>query len=198
MATSVEEKGLGQEPPGLPFNGSNRPGKPSAEHSEDIEGEHGAYVHPETVDALSTEHREYLLQRHGTLELDPIPSMSDADPYNWTSRKVCCPLFLRMLLARLTQVPLSENYQSHSRSVPRLHVDVHCGRHHSCLPDHGNGSGQAAPGHHVPHLSPDRHSRGSTAILEADLTSLWKTPRVSALSHLQLGRKYWLREEPRL
>ncbi|KFY93913.1 hypothetical protein V498_04175 [Pseudogymnoascus sp. VKM F-4517 (FW-2822)] len=94
MATSVEEKGLGQEPAGLPSNGSNRPGKPSAEHSEDIEGEHGAYVHPETVDALSTEHREYLLQRHGTLELDPIPSMSDADPYNWTSRKKIINLIL--------------------------------------------------------------------------------------------------------
>lgn len=198
MATSAEEKGLGQEPAGLPINSSNRPGKPSAEHSEDIKEERGAYVHPETVDALSTEHREYLLQRHGTLVLDPIPAMGDADPYNWTSRKVCCPLLLLMLLVRLTRVHLSENNQSHSRSVPRLHVDVHCGRHHSCLSYHGNGSGQAAPGHHVPHLSPDCHSRGSTAHLEADLASLWKTPRVSTLSHLQLGRKYRLREEPRL
>ncbi|KAL4737006.1 major facilitator superfamily domain-containing protein [Aspergillus similis] len=32
---------------------------------------------------LSEAHREYLLQRHGTLDLDPLPSASDADPYNW-------------------------------------------------------------------------------------------------------------------
>lgn len=89
MATSTEEKGLGQTHDGLPSNG-NGPGKPSAEHSEDIE----PYVQPETTDALSAEHREYLLQCHGTLELDPIPAMGDADPYNWTSRKVCCSLLL--------------------------------------------------------------------------------------------------------
>lgn len=38
---------------------------------------------------LSQSHREYLLSRHGTLELDPVPSMSDADPYNWPGWKVC-------------------------------------------------------------------------------------------------------------
>ncbi|KAI6858326.1 MFS general substrate transporter [Hortaea werneckii] len=39
--------------------------------------------------ALSREHREYLEQRHGTLDLDPIPDANDADPYNWPqSRKI--------------------------------------------------------------------------------------------------------------
>ncbi|OBT90698.1 hypothetical protein VE02_00518 [Pseudogymnoascus sp. 03VT05] len=87
MATSTDEKGLGQPSDGLPSIGNNGPGKPSAEHSEDMEqtAEHTTYVHPETTDALSPEHREYLMQRHGTLELDPIPGMGDADPYNWTS-----------------------------------------------------------------------------------------------------------------
>ncbi|KAH9842222.1 MFS general substrate transporter [Teratosphaeria destructans] len=41
------------------------------------------------VQALTQEHRDYLIQCHGTLEMDPIPDMSDADPYNWPqSRKV--------------------------------------------------------------------------------------------------------------
>ena len=95
MATSTDEKGLDQVPAGLPSDGANRPGKPSAEHSEDadLSGEHVAYVHPETIEALSPEHREYLLQRHGTLELDPIPGMGDADPYNWTAWKVLCLYF---------------------------------------------------------------------------------------------------------
>lgn len=38
---------------------------------------------------LPRDHREYLQQRHGTLQLDPLPDMSDADPYNWTRSKVC-------------------------------------------------------------------------------------------------------------
>lgn len=37
---------------------------------------------------LSTPHREFLLRRHGTLDLDPIPSMDPADPYNWPAWKV--------------------------------------------------------------------------------------------------------------
>ncbi|KFZ11402.1 hypothetical protein V501_04782 [Pseudogymnoascus sp. VKM F-4519 (FW-2642)] len=92
MATLTDEKGLRQAPVGLPSSGNSGPGKPSAGHSEDIEltGERAVYVHPETIDALFAEHREYLLQRHGTLELDPIPAMGDADPYNWTSRKLWC------------------------------------------------------------------------------------------------------------
>lgn len=38
--------------------------------------------------ALSREHREYLEQRHGTLDLDPIPDANDADPYNWPQSRV--------------------------------------------------------------------------------------------------------------
>lgn len=38
--------------------------------------------------ALSEQHQGYLLQRHGTLDLDPIPSMDPADPYNWPQWKV--------------------------------------------------------------------------------------------------------------
>ncbi|CAI6334758.1 unnamed protein product [Periconia digitata] len=32
---------------------------------------------------LSEDHRQYLFRKHGTLDLHPVPSMSDADPYNW-------------------------------------------------------------------------------------------------------------------
>lgn len=38
--------------------------------------------------SLSDSHRDYLEQRHGTVNLDPIPSMDPADPYNWPSWKV--------------------------------------------------------------------------------------------------------------
>lgn len=49
------------------------------------------YIENDETVSLSPEHREYLMQRHGTLELDPMPSMSPADPYNWPQWKVCCP-----------------------------------------------------------------------------------------------------------
>ncbi|KAJ5316379.1 hypothetical protein N7476_006686 [Penicillium atrosanguineum] len=32
---------------------------------------------------LSEAHKTYLVERHGTLDIDPIPSMDPADPYNW-------------------------------------------------------------------------------------------------------------------
>lgn len=43
---------------------------------------------------LSAAHRDFLLERHGTLELDPMPSMDPADPYNWPSWKVSSRLSL--------------------------------------------------------------------------------------------------------
>ncbi|KAF7343036.1 Major facilitator superfamily domain-containing protein [Mycena venus] len=52
--------------------------------TEDVEK--AGSSHGET-ESLSEEHRQYLLQRHGTVELDPMPSMDDADPYNWPKRK---------------------------------------------------------------------------------------------------------------
>ncbi|KAJ5344679.1 hypothetical protein N7452_002683 [Penicillium brevicompactum] len=43
---------------------------------------------------LSEPHKSYLIQRHGTLDLDPIPSMDPADPYNWASWKKTANLAL--------------------------------------------------------------------------------------------------------
>ncbi|KAK9451826.1 mfs transporter [Limtongia smithiae] len=43
---------------------------------------------------LSQEHRDFLLARHHTLDLDPIPWMSDADPLNWPQRKKIVNLIL--------------------------------------------------------------------------------------------------------
>lgn len=43
---------------------------------------------------LPKAHRDYLIQRHGTLELDPIPGMGPADPYNWPEWKKMINLIL--------------------------------------------------------------------------------------------------------
>ena len=49
---------------------------------------HATYFEKDEIAALSEQHRNYLLKRHGTLDLDPVPAHGDADPYNWPAWKV--------------------------------------------------------------------------------------------------------------
>lgn len=51
-------------------------------------GKHEPFYGEDRMAHLSEEHRQYLLARHGTLDLDPIPDMNDADPYNWSTWRV--------------------------------------------------------------------------------------------------------------
>ncbi|KAK5215083.1 hypothetical protein LTR72_011837 [Exophiala xenobiotica] len=53
-----------------------------------------AHLDRDEINLLSPEHREYLLARHGTLDLDPMPDMGDADPYNWPHWKKVANLVL--------------------------------------------------------------------------------------------------------
>lgn len=48
----------------------------------------------EAATGLSPVARTYLLNRHGTLDLDPMPSSSEADPYNWRQSKKVAMLLL--------------------------------------------------------------------------------------------------------
>ncbi len=56
-------------------------------HIEELAPVH-TYIEKDELVEITPSHREYLLQRHGTLELDPIPDMGGADPYNWPAWKV--------------------------------------------------------------------------------------------------------------
>jgi hypothetical protein len=49
---------------------------------------HATYLGREDIASLSQEHRDYLIKRHGTLDLDPLPGFGNADPYNWPAWKV--------------------------------------------------------------------------------------------------------------
>lgn len=57
------------------------------------------YIQKSEIDGLPQGHRDYLLRRHGTLELDPVPDWSDADPYNWPSSKVRKVIYPTSLLS---------------------------------------------------------------------------------------------------
>lgn len=52
--------------------------------------------HPQKGESsdLPPEYRDYLINRHGTTELDPLPDMTDADPYNWPQWKKTINLIL--------------------------------------------------------------------------------------------------------
>lgn len=63
-------------------------GRNSAERHVEQLTNVATYYNSHDTHELSEEHKAYLLQRHGTLELDPMPGYGDADPYNWSSRKV--------------------------------------------------------------------------------------------------------------
>jgi hypothetical protein len=80
-----------------------------AQHKDTINGNdgylehqptHATYYEKEEIAALSEEHRQYLLQRHGTLELDPIPTFAAADPYNWPQWKVHVILIITSSITR--------------------------------------------------------------------------------------------------
>ncbi|ODM14492.1 hypothetical protein SI65_10114 [Aspergillus cristatus] len=64
MSIEVSQAGVPKGPP---------------DHLEEAEGK--------ALTDLSSEHQAFLIDRHGTVNLDPIPSIDPADPYNWPSWK---------------------------------------------------------------------------------------------------------------
>ncbi|KAF1988400.1 MFS general substrate transporter [Aulographum hederae CBS 113979] len=71
--------------------------KEEKEHVEDDLEQaptHATYIEKDSASSISPEHREYLIQRHGTIDLDPLPGFGNADPYNWPSWKKITNLVL--------------------------------------------------------------------------------------------------------
>ncbi|KAH8799675.1 putative MFS transporter [Xylogone sp. PMI_703] len=54
---------------------------------EKVEVTEGPIHVEENLSSLPPEHSQYLLHRHGTLDLSPLPTTNDADPYNWPNWK---------------------------------------------------------------------------------------------------------------
>lgn len=72
------------------FNDVVPQAKSDSEYVERLAQAH-THIEKDEIATLSEAHREYLLCRHGTLELDPVPDMGGADPYNWPAWKVIIP-----------------------------------------------------------------------------------------------------------
>lgn len=59
---------------------------PDIEKSSGVHLEYDPVISLEegTLQQISEEHKEYLISKHGTWELEPLPSMNDDDPLNWS------------------------------------------------------------------------------------------------------------------
>jgi hypothetical protein len=56
--------------------------------SEPKEGGASAEIEdPSQISTISDDRKRYIMKRHGTLELDPLPSSSPRDPLNWPAWK---------------------------------------------------------------------------------------------------------------
>ncbi|CAJ2504346.1 Uu.00g117400.m01.CDS01 [Anthostomella pinea] len=79
-------------------------------NSKISDGEKG---HSDSTSSLSSGHKEYILARHGTLELEPMPDMDDADPLNWSSWKKVINLLLvvfHAMMATFTAAAIQSSF----------------------------------------------------------------------------------------
>jgi hypothetical protein len=56
---------------------------------------------------ISQQHRDYLIARHGTTDLSPLPTMDPADPLNWPAWKVHTPSQMRSIKLTLIRKTLT-------------------------------------------------------------------------------------------
>ncbi|OJI96868.1 hypothetical protein ASPVEDRAFT_258295 [Aspergillus versicolor CBS 583.65] len=100
--------------------------KPHAEHVEaDNAGSTAELSNAGGKEGLSREHQEYLLKRHGTLQLRPIPSMDDADPYNWSKWAKITNLALVAFHAMMATFTASAIQSAFVEIAEDLDVSVH-------------------------------------------------------------------------
>lgn len=57
------------------------------QHEEQVE-RLATYDRNFSASNITEAHRNYLIERHGTFELDPVPDFTDADPLNWSLAQV--------------------------------------------------------------------------------------------------------------
>jgi hypothetical protein len=143
---------------------------------------HGTYLAKDEIASLSEEHRQYLLKRHGTLELDPVPLKSDADPYNWPSWKVRIPQ-----TDSYHYLCSIENHQSYAGCLPRLHVNIYRSRNNSRVRINCRRSEDQHTASLIPHFTSNCHHRRCATLLEAALDSIWSQAHLHPVAHRQFG-----------
>lgn len=162
---------------------TSRKTKLQSDFLEKAEAEADVDIVPDPASELSEPHRAYLLQRHGTLDLEPLPSMDPADPYNWALWKVLCPYCVEWPGQQLKK---TENSQPRPGGIPRLHGHLHCSRHHRRVRRHRGRPGCVHPKSQLPHLLADRYTGRRPAGLETALAALRTAADLPCLAGAQL------------
>lgn len=163
-------------------------GKPDIDLIESAEaGIPATYV--ETVTAqLSKGHRDYLIERHGTLDLDPIPGMSPTDPYNWPTWKVSlCLQFKGVLWDTSEDADNSENDELDSSCLPRIDGNIHSERNHPSVFDHRQRFRYLVAESELSHITTNRHPGRCTAILETLVQPIRSSSHLPIILDMQLG-----------
>jgi hypothetical protein len=160
---------------------------------EDLEhaNTHGTYIDPIEASYLTEEHKQYLLQRHGTLELDPLPTGSDADPYNWPTWKVssATPSRDRHINNK------AENTQPGVCSLPRMHVCIRRLGHHPSVRKHRTGSRRiSSPGVLLDFVT-NCYPRSCPYVLATAVNALWSQAHFYHLPGRQHGIHHRLCKE---
>ncbi|PGH07785.1 hypothetical protein AJ79_06173 [Helicocarpus griseus UAMH5409] len=81
-------------------------------------------THDELGPTLAKEHSDYLLIRHGTLDLAPIPSASDADPYNWPTWKKIANLVLVAFHACMSTFTAAAIIPAYGHIAEEFHITI--------------------------------------------------------------------------
>lgn len=90
-------------------------------------------IEPEADDSrpsqeLTPSAREYLTKRHGTLDLDPLPSACDEDPYNWSRGKKLTLVFLISFHCMAATMTMTALIPAYSQLAGEYGMTVHdCG-----------------------------------------------------------------------
>lgn len=84
----VEGDGFGTGSTATPTNETVQGGENNGIVEKDHAVMDGAHLEHGIAGDMSPEHRDYLMARHGTTDLNPLPTMDPADPLNWPSWKV--------------------------------------------------------------------------------------------------------------
>lgn len=113
MAQTICSTGKQDYAPAEPYESNGV--LPNASSSDVEIGHRATNISVGEAGHLPQEHRDYLIKRHGTLDLDPIPSADPADPYNWPTWKknanLVCVAFHAMMTTLIASaiIPAYEN-----------------------------------------------------------------------------------------
>ncbi|RWA06159.1 hypothetical protein EKO27_g8944 [Xylaria grammica] len=78
----------------------------------------------ESQNSIPEAHRLYLIDRHGTDQLDPLPDFNDADPYNWPRPKKWVNLFFIAFHAFMATFTAASIQSAFENIAIDLHVSI--------------------------------------------------------------------------